>query len=118
MPALEARNIGVSIWTDANEEKPPVLTTVVVATLCEHTNDGWCNLGHLTYDGKWQIDDAVEGDSIDLPSGFKIVAWQMAPRWPQHIHKTAEHIDTDEPILLKDGTVLDPVTREVVNHLP
>lgn len=90
------------IWTDVKEQMPPPLKTVIVATLCEHTNDGWTNLGHLDNDGAWWLDDAVDGDSIVLTAGFRIIAWQLAPEWPQHIYKTAEAIAAEAIVELDD----------------
>jgi len=76
--------------------------------------DGFRQLGSLNVNGEWVFDVDLEGNTIPCGDPYIVLAWTHIPASPS----LNPDINSNEPILLADGTVLDPVTREVVNHLP
>lgn len=65
-------------------------------------------------EGVWWIDDSLKGGEAEQPLGdnFEVIAWFPLPLFP------CDNGEDEEVALMKDGTVIDRATGQVVNRLP
>lgn len=104
-------------WREPVIEDAPVRKTILLAIRSlDSPENGWLELGFVNDDKEWRLEECLHGDHPLNPDKFQVIRWCDLPEWPAEIARSGD-ADPDEPIIMKDGTIVD-TTGKVVNRMP